>query len=109
MGLGFLFQKFLLYGCLGLLLEVFFTGLHSLYTKNWRPTSQTYLWMHPIYGVTALGLEASHADRSPAVAGGGVFVFHSRARVNIKLSMKAWVYRSSWAEIVSEEPTPLTE
>ena len=53
-----LLQKFFVYGCLGLLIEVFFTSLYSLATKNWKATAQTYLWMLPIYGVTALVLEA---------------------------------------------------
>lgn len=52
--------KGLLYGCLGLLLEVFFTGFHSLWTRNWRATCQTYLWMWPVYGGTALLLELLH-------------------------------------------------
>lgn len=52
------FQKIFLYGCLGLLVEVFFTGAVSLYRRNWRATSQTYLWMLPIYGVGGVALEA---------------------------------------------------
>jgi uncharacterized membrane protein len=52
-----LFQKFFVYGCLGLLIEVFFTGIYSLATKNWKATSQTYLHMLPIYGLAALALE----------------------------------------------------
>jgi uncharacterized membrane protein len=52
-----LLQKFFVYGCLGLLIEVFFTGVWSLFQKNWKATSQTYLYMLPIYGATALALE----------------------------------------------------
>ena len=52
-----LLQKFFVYGCLGLLIEVFFTGVWSLFQKNWKATSQTYLYMLPIYGATAIALE----------------------------------------------------
>lgn len=51
-------QKIFSYGCLGLLVEVFFTGAVSLYRRNWRATSQTYLWMLPIYGIGGVTLEA---------------------------------------------------
>lgn len=50
-------QKFILYGCIGILIEFFFTAAHSLYKKNWKATGYSYLWMHPIYGITALFLE----------------------------------------------------
>lgn len=53
-------QKVFSYGCLGLLIEVFFTGAVSLYRRNWRATSQTYLWMLPIYGIGGWTFEAVH-------------------------------------------------
>jgi uncharacterized membrane protein len=53
-----LLEKVLLYGCLGLLGEVFFTAADSLIQKNWNATGKTYLWMLPIYGFSALGFEA---------------------------------------------------
>lgn len=53
-----LLQRVFSYGCLGLLVEVFFTGAVSLYRRNWRATSQTYLWMLPIYGLGGVALEA---------------------------------------------------
>jgi hypothetical protein len=41
--------------------EVCFTGMHAaLFEKDNHATAKTYLWMHPIYGVTALGLEFLH-------------------------------------------------
>lgn len=50
-----LLQKFIFYGCLGLLVEVFFTGLHSLVVqRNVRAVSTTYLWMAPVYGSACL-------------------------------------------------------
>jgi uncharacterized membrane protein len=53
-------HQFLAYGCLGMLLEVFFTGIGSLLHKNWRATCQTYLWMLPIYGLAGLALQGIH-------------------------------------------------
>lgn len=52
-----LLEKAFVYGCLGILIEVFFTGIGSLLRKHWDAKSQTYLWMGPIYGFTALFLE----------------------------------------------------
>ena len=51
-------QKFCVYGCLGLLIEVFFTGVWSLFQRHWKMTGSTYLSMFPIYGFSALVLEA---------------------------------------------------
>lgn len=53
-------QKFLVYGCLGWLIEVFFTGVYSLFQKHWKATSNTYLWMLPIYGFAGFTLDALH-------------------------------------------------
>lgn len=51
-------QKLFLYGLIGILIEFFFTSAHSLLIKNWKGTGHSYIWMIPIYGVTALFLEA---------------------------------------------------
>lgn len=53
-----LIQKFFLYGCIGILIEFFFTAFASLARGQWKATGQSYLWMIPIYGFTALILEA---------------------------------------------------
>lgn len=53
-----LLEKALVYGCLGILIEFFFTGFGSLIKKNWKATGYSYLWMLPIYGFTALVMEA---------------------------------------------------
>ncbi|RJS18366.1 hypothetical protein DRW03_24875 [Corallococcus sp. H22C18031201] len=50
-------SRFLLYGCAGWVLEVLFTGAGAALKKDRSATSKTYLWMHPIYGLTALALE----------------------------------------------------
>lgn len=55
-----LIHKIITYGCLGLLLEVFFTGLHSLYIRNYKATSTTFLWMIFIYGFAGVTLEWLH-------------------------------------------------
>jgi uncharacterized membrane protein len=36
-------------GIVGWLIEVVFTGINSLFRRDWAATSKTYLWMHPIY------------------------------------------------------------
>jgi hypothetical protein len=53
-----LVAKVLLYGAIGLLIEVIFTGLWSVASRNWKASGHTYLWMWPVYGLTALVLEA---------------------------------------------------
>lgn len=53
-----LLQKALVYGCLGILIEFFFTSISSLIKKNWKGTGHSYVWMLPIYGFTALALES---------------------------------------------------
>ena len=53
-----LLEKATVYGCIGILIENLFTGISSLIKKNWKATSCSYLWMLPIYGFTALALEA---------------------------------------------------
>lgn len=59
--------RFVLYGCAGWVLEVGFTGLSAaLWSRDTQGTAKTYLWMHPIYGATALGLELLH-DRMSAL------------------------------------------
>lgn len=53
-----LLQKLFFYGCIGILIEFFFTSIHSVFIKNWKLTGHSYLWMFPIYATTALALEA---------------------------------------------------
>jgi uncharacterized membrane protein len=53
--------RFLVYGACGWCLEVVFTGLRAvLLDRDRSATAKTYLWMHPIYGGTALLLETLH-------------------------------------------------
>lgn len=57
MNLALLVQKAFVYGCLGVLVEFFFTGIASAIKRNWKLTAHSYLWMLPIYGLAALALE----------------------------------------------------
>lgn len=44
--------KVTVFGCVGLLLEVFFTGIHSiLFMKDRNAVCRTSLWVIPIYGL----------------------------------------------------------
>jgi len=58
-------SRFLLYGCTGWVLEVLFTGAGAALKRDRSATAQTYLWMHPIYGGTALALEEVSARLKP--------------------------------------------
>lgn len=53
-----LLEKTLVYGCLGLIIENLFTGIGALVHRDWTAKTRSYLWMLPIYGFTALALEA---------------------------------------------------
>jgi hypothetical protein len=51
-------QKFFVFGCLGMLIEVFFTSIASLIQRHWKLTGVTYGYMLFIYGGAGLILEA---------------------------------------------------
>ena len=51
--------RYIIYGLTGLLLEVFWTGLGSLFLGNYALTGHTYLWMFFIYGMGVF-LESIH-------------------------------------------------
>ena len=46
--------RFLIYGAMGWLMEVLWTGLAALRSKNYKLTSSTSLWMFPIYGLVVV-------------------------------------------------------
>ena len=52
--------RFVIYGCIGWIMESLWTGLGSALKgdKNLRCT--TYLWMFPIYGLGGIFLESAH-------------------------------------------------
>ena len=47
-------NRLLLYGGVGLLIEVFWTGAYSMIAGDVSLTATTYLWMLPIYGFFGL-------------------------------------------------------
>jgi hypothetical protein len=51
------FQKLLLYGHVGILLEFWFTGIVSLLRKHWKATGVSYIWMIWVYGMTGIAME----------------------------------------------------
>ncbi|WP_084053366.1 putative ABC transporter permease [Desulfonispora thiosulfatigenes] len=52
-------KRYVLYGLIGWIIEVIWTGLGSLLEGRWTLDSQTYLWMFFIYGF-AIFLEPIH-------------------------------------------------
>ena len=44
-------MRFVIFGAVGLVMEVFWTGLGSLIAKDRRATSKTSIWMFFIYGL----------------------------------------------------------
>jgi uncharacterized membrane protein len=67
-------KRFVLYGCVGWCVEVFWTGLGSLFQGDIMLKSRTYIWMLPIYGL-AIFIEPVH-DRMrhwPIIVRGGVY------------------------------------
>lgn len=53
--------RFLIYGALGWVIEIVWTGLGSIIRRDPRLTARTYLWMFPIYGGGALLFERMYA------------------------------------------------
>ncbi|MGI5910980.1 MAG: putative ABC transporter permease [Syntrophomonadaceae bacterium] len=51
--------RFIIYGMLGWIVEILFTGTGSALSGSLRLTGFTYLWMFPIYGLAIL-LEPVH-------------------------------------------------
>lgn len=61
-----LLAKFIVYGSIGLTLEVVFTGVcAALFERDRAATGRTYLWMFPIYGGAALLLEQVYPIVAP--------------------------------------------
>ena len=49
--------RFLLYGAMGWIVEIVWTGMGSILRRDPRLTAKTYLWMFPVYGGGALLFE----------------------------------------------------
>ncbi|MCL4515807.1 MAG: putative ABC transporter permease [Firmicutes bacterium] len=59
--------RLIIYGLLGWIMEIIWTGLGSAIHGNWRLVGKTYLWMFPIYGL-AVFLEPIHDRIRPLPA-----------------------------------------
>lgn len=72
----FMLIRFLVYGLLGWVTEIIYTGADSLLKGDIRLAAGTYLWMFPIYGMAVL-LEPIHeAIRDkPWLVRGGIWLF----------------------------------
>lgn len=55
-----LLQQFFAFGCIGILIEHFFTGIWSVIHGDRRATTTSYLWSFPIYGLGGLQLQWLH-------------------------------------------------
>jgi uncharacterized membrane protein len=68
-------KRFVIYGLLGWIIEIFWTGMGSLLKGNLMLSSFTYLWMFPIYG-SAVFLEPVHDNIKvlPWYVRGGIWV-----------------------------------
>jgi len=53
MGLNIVF-RFLVYGALGWMMEIIWTGLHSLINRDFTLRSSTSIWMFFIYGMVVI-------------------------------------------------------
>lgn len=51
-------RDMLIFGAMGIIIEVVFTGLKSLMIGDWNATGQTYLWMFGVYAVAGTALAA---------------------------------------------------
>ena len=54
-----IFIRFIIYGCVGWLIEIVWTGLGSVVNGDKNLKCNTYLWMFPIYGM-GIALEPLH-------------------------------------------------
>ena len=92
--------RFIIYGLIGFLTEVIFTGMGSLVSGSWYLTGHTYLWMFPIYAM-AIFLEPLH-DRireSPWLVRGFIYVgaifiieFFAGWLLNMTIGFCPWDY-----------------
>lgn len=54
-----MYKRFIIYGTLGWALEIFWTGMSSLFSGDMQLYGYTYIWMFPVYGL-AVALEPLH-------------------------------------------------
>jgi uncharacterized membrane protein len=67
--------KFIIFGSLGWIMEIVWTGLHSLLKKDFRLTGTTSIWMFFIYGLAGfLNPICMMLIKLPVLARGGCYV-----------------------------------
>lgn len=91
--------RFFVYGALGWLIEIVWTGLGSILRGDPRLVAQTYLWMFPIYGGGGLILEwllgrvaGNHWVWRGLLAVGAIYV----VEYTTGWTLRALVGRSPW-------------
>lgn len=84
-------RKFAIYGVLGWIIEVLFTGASSALCRDPSMRANTYLWMHPIYGTAGLALEALHL-RLPRKAR-GIRILSTVGVIYAAEYLSGWVLR----------------
>lgn len=69
-------RQLLIYGALGLCLEVLFTGIRNLLRRRWSAQATTYLWMPLVYGPAGVILhQLSSALDGPVYLRAVVYTF----------------------------------
>ena len=70
-----LLRRMFAYGAMGMLVEVFFTGISAIvWQRNWAATGKTYLWMLPIYGLAGVLFDEVKAIGMPFWVNAPIFV-----------------------------------
>lgn len=96
-------KRFIIYGLLGWCIEVFWTGMGSLFTGDVKLTSTTYIWMFFIYGLAVLLEPIHNSIRSwPIALRGGIYTvvifaieYSTGLLLRILIGVCPWDYSSS--------------
>ncbi len=68
-------ERFLIYGVIGWVIEIIWTGAHSLWNRDLKMTAQTSIWMFPIYGMVLMFEPVCEVLKDkPILLRGGVYV-----------------------------------
>ena len=98
-------KRFVIYGLLGWCLEVFWTGIGSMFRGDIKLSAQTYVWMFLIYGL-AVFLEPIHniIRHWSVIARGGVYTilifsieYLTGWLLKILIGVCPWCYEDSLA------------
>lgn len=110
-------EQFLLCGGVGWGLEIFWTGCHALFRRDYTLKGQSSLWMFPIYGCAALiGPVSKRLTRVPTFFRGtlytaGIFAAEYSTGMLLKhFSACPWDYSNSplnWKGVIRLDYAPL--